>query len=540
MNYLIGFLWFFRAAKTFAFYVYLWQIKEYHLGRFRAHFETKEGKKLIFNRFILIKVFLLLFFFISFIRIFFYLFVFLLFLLYIIEFLKLSRDAFKKSLKLPIFTLKASFLFGFLLLIQTLFFIFAFSKGSFLFYLLLFDVVSPLIASFIVLLFQPVAVFFRSRTLKKAKEKRESFSNLTSIGIVGSYGKTSTKEFLSAILSQKFNVLKTFGHVNSEIGISKTILDNLDSSYDIFVCEMGAYKKGGIEMLSDIAKPKIGILTGINQQHLSLFGTIENLLSAEGGEELFNSLPRGGLMIVNADSKRALKKYGNYIDSPPKKKTIHFSSAEKKEFSLDIWAEEIEEKEEELLFKACFKEGDFVFLKANLLGKQNIENLLLSILVSRKLGMSFEEIEKGISKIEPWQGGSSFLIKEEGYKVIDASYSANPSSVIALLDYLKVFSLRKTIVMPCLIELGSSARKIHKNIGKKIAEVCDLAIITSDDYLDEIKEGAGIKKNKILFMKNPDEIVSKIEKEKGVVLLKGRVNKKIISSLALKNNDIKK
>jgi UDP-N-acetylmuramoyl-tripeptide--D-alanyl-D-alanine ligase len=345
MNYLIGFLWFFRAAKTFAFYVYLWQIKEYHLGRFRAHFETKEGKKLIFNRFILIKVFLLLFFFISFIRIFFYLFVFLLFLLYIIEFLKLSRDAFKKSLKLPIFTLKASFLFGFLLLIQTLFFIFAFSKGSFLFYLLLFDVVSPLIASFIVLLFQPVAVFFRSRTLKKAKEKRESFSNLTSIGIVGSYGKTSTKEFLSAILSQKFNVLKTFGHVNSEIGISKTILDNLDSSYDIFVCEMGAYKKGGIEMLSDIAKPKIGILTGINQQHLSLFGTIENLLSAEGGEELFNSLPRGGLMIVNADSKRALKKYGNYIDSPPKKKTIHFSSAEKKEFSLDIWAEEIEEKE---------------------------------------------------------------------------------------------------------------------------------------------------------------------------------------------------
>ncbi len=542
MNSLIAFLWFFRTAKVLLFYLYFWQLKEYHIGRFKAHFETKEGKKLIFNKAFYIKAVLILFYFLSFFRFLFFIFFILLFFVYLFEFFKLFEGLIKKKLKLPVFTYKASFLLFILFLIEFIFLAVVFDKSNFLFYILLFDFFSPIITSLVILSFQPFTVFFRNLIIRRAKKKRLSFKNLKVVGIVGSYGKTSVKEFLSTILSEKYNVLKTPANINSEIGISNVILKELNFNHDIFVCEMGAYNKGGIKLLSSIAKPQIGIVSGINEQHLSTFKNMESLISAEGGKELLNHIPKSGFLAVNASSDLVFKNYKKYKDlndlekrKKTKRKKVYFSSPFKEVIDeskiVDIWTENIIENESSLSFDVKFKEGDSFSCRANLLGKHNIENLLLSIFVASKLGLTIEEIKRGLLKIEEKQGGASFLINKDDLKIIDSSYSINPNGAIALLNYLDSFHLKKIVIMPCLIELGSSSRKIHKKIGREIGKICDLAIITTKDYFQEIKSGAGIKKNNILYIKEPNRIVEKIKENRGAVLLMGRLNKEIINKL---------
>jgi len=120
-----------------------------------------------------------------------------------------------------------------------------------------------------------------------------------------------------------------------------------------------------------------------------------------------------------------------------------------------------------------------------------------------------------------------------GIDVVDASYSANPNGVISALDYLKLWEAKRVIVMPCLIELGKASIEVHRKIGEKIAEVCDLVIITTKDRLKEIKQGAiskGMKEENILFIENSKKIFEKIKsfcREGDVVLLEGRVPKRL-------------
>ena len=237
--------------KLFLFWLWLWQIKEYHFGRFLAHFEAQKFKKIIS----------------SFWR-----------------------------LKYPKFTPKIIIIFfvglvlGFLMI----------SKG-FYFYAYLLIIAVPLF-------FQILTVVLRKRYLAKARKKRKKYKDLLVIGITGSYGKTTTKEFLASILVNKFGeekILKTKEHQNSEMGISRCILNNLNEKHQIFIVEMGAYNKGGIRLLCDIVKPKIGIITGVNEQHLAIFGSMENLLSAEGGKELIDSLPKDGIIFLNGKTNIA-------------------------------------------------------------------------------------------------------------------------------------------------------------------------------------------------------------------------------------------
>jgi UDP-N-acetylmuramoyl-tripeptide--D-alanyl-D-alanine ligase len=324
MELLLSFLWFIRTSKVFLFYFYLWQLKEYQVKRFIDHFRTTKGKQLLFSKLNILKLILLIcfLFFDNNILVKVFLILFLLFL-YFVESVKTAADFFQKKLKIPVITVKTLFLIfaGFTAEIIILYEIIRFqiisamtnicvssaasslSKFNFAFWLLFFDIISPLIASLIVISFQPIAVFFRNRTIKKAIKKREQFKNLIAVGITGSYGKTSTKEFLATILSSKFRVLKTKEHQNSEIAIARAILNDLKESHQIFIAEMGAYRKGGIKLLAGILKPKIGVITGINEQHLALFGTMENLISAEGGIELAKSLPEDGALVLNGNNE---------------------------------------------------------------------------------------------------------------------------------------------------------------------------------------------------------------------------------------------
>jgi len=527
----LGFLWFFRTAKSILFWLYLWQLKEYHTGRFFDHFNTEKGRKLLTNPLNVFKVILIILFFAVPV-----LSLFLLVLVYLIEFFKTAVDFSTKKIKRPVFTKKSLFLIFLAISLEIVFLIgFCQIKESiiiFAFSLLIFDVLTPIIVSILVLLTQPLAVLGRNRIIRKAKKKREEFKDLLVIGITGSYGKTSTKEFLYAILSQKFGenkVLRTKIHQNSEIGISQCILKDLKPEHKIFICEMGAYNREGIKLLCDITKPKIGILTGINEQHMATFGSQDNIIKTKF--ELIESLPENGIAIFNSDSAFIRFKVRN----------SKFKVLNQKFYSIkeraDIWAENIKVERDSVAFRIFTKDNDSVDVKINVLGRQTILNFLGAALAIKELGITLSEIAKASEEINSKYGGMQLKAGKRGLNIIDSTYSANPDGVISALEYLKIWPPKRIIVMPCLIELGMASKEVHWKIGKKIGEVCDLAIITTKERFKEIKEGAvgrGMKPENILFIENPQKIFEKIKSfcEPGdVVLLESRVPPKLIELL---------
>lgn len=539
--FLISFIWVLRIAKTILFWLYLWQLKEYHIGRFLDHFNTEKGKTLLFNGPVVLKV-ILIFIFSPIVEphlplLFFCLFLSLVFIIYLFESIKIFIDFIKKTLKKPVWTKKTALLTPSLLIIEILFIYVLLINftgfNKFIFWILLFDIITPLIVSIIVLLFQPLAFLGRNKIIQKAKQKREQFKNLLVIGITGSYGKTSTKDFLYTILSQKFGenkILKTKAHQNSEVGISQCILNDLKLEHEIFICEMGAYNRGGIKLLCDIVKPKIGILTGINEQHMATFGSQDNIIRAKF--ELIESLPEDGLAVMNSDNV-----FIKFMVRDPK-----FKVRNQKIYSIkgraDIWAEDIKVEKDFIDFRSVPIENEPADFKVNVLGGHNVLNILGATLVAKELGMNIREIAKACEKIDQKSGGMQLKQGIEGISIIDSTYSANPDGVISALEYLKIWPKEKVIVMPCLIELGANSGGIHRRIGKKIAEVCNLAIITTKDRFKEIKEGAinvGIGSKNILFIDDPKKIFEMIKSfcEPGdVVLLMSRVPNQLISLLA--------
>jgi UDP-N-acetylmuramoyl-tripeptide--D-alanyl-D-alanine ligase len=531
MIFLLSFFWYIRTARTLLFALYIWQIKEYHIGRFFAYLKTTKGKRLFFHPFIAVKLALLaLWFFEPQIAL------ALLLFLYVSETGLLANALRTKTFILPVVTRKTAVLIFSVFFVQSIFLagtLIYFINSLFL-ALLLFDVFSLVIGSLVVLIWQPYTVFERRGVLKKATEKRKKLKNLKVVGITGSYGKTSTKEFLAHILQKKFVVLKTPEHKNSEIGITHTILYNLTDEHEVFVCEMGAYSKGGIKRLTDIAQPTHGIVTGVNEQHLGVFGSEMNLFSAEGGGELVQSLPQDGALILNDDSKQ-LHELGSWLQlwNPNFTNYVWCSTKTQKDF----FAKDIIVTKDETSFIMIKKGGEEAKVKLRLIGGYNIENILLAAAIATKLGMSMKEIEEALKDI-PNEASSMLRIKgKKGIEILDSSYSANPTGVFANLEHQKLWEGKKIVVMPSLIELGSASHEVHVKIGRKIGEVCGLAVITTPDEFSSLLKGAkekGMKEENMVLLQRPQEIAQKIfsfTKEGDIVLLEGRVPSSLLSLL---------
>ena len=549
--YLFILIWLIVALKTVLFWVYLWQLKEYHIGRFMDHFNTSKGQRIIWNRVLVFKFIaassLILFATYyndnkTLVNLFLSGLAFLSAIAFIALYageaaLFVYRLYQKKSIK-PVLTKKVFFLItisfafeaGFIYLVIR--FLSA-NIYSFILNVITVDLWSPVLISLIILAFQPITVLGRNVILNKARSKRNKFEKLIVVGITGSYGKTSTKEYLAAILSEKFRVLKTKEHQNSEVGISHCILNDLKPEHEIFICEMGAYNQGGIRLLSSIARPKIGILTGINEQHMATFGSQENIV--KGKFELIESLPNDGIAIFNGDNEY-ISNLKNQISKIELKSKIFYSVKE----HLDIWAEDIKIEKEWLHFKIFSKDGDNAEFKLNLFGKQNISNILAAACCARKLGMSMQEIADAAKKITAKDGAMKLLAGKRGLNILDSTYSANPDGIMADLDYLKLWNGKKVLIMPCMIELGKAAGDVHKKLGWKIAEVCEFAIITTLDRFDEIKKGAlekGMKESNVIFSERPSEIMAIISEKlnrEDVILLESRVPKAVIENLTVK------
>lgn len=552
------FFWLAGAVRWHLFWLYVWQLKNYHLGRFRAYFSTDNGKRALFNPIWWIKLILLGVSVLLFGSIFFYekltalgfkpeILVWaipLIFLFYIFDGCRSIILFLKKKIKLPKLTNKMCFLLPIVflplgviavvlakLLITN---IFAPSIGVtlilvllFIPIILIFDLLTPLIVSILVMLFQPITVLLRNRILKKAIAKRETLENLLVIGVTGSYGKSSVKEFLRIILGESFKVVATEKNINSEIGIAETILDKVSDEHEIFICEMGAYNRGGIKLLTKITKPKIGVLTGISNQHLATFGSQKNIIRAKF--ELIESLPDEGLAVLNWDSSLIRDNFQNNLNS------IKYGFV--KQEDIDLWTENVQVEKFSVSFDVVFKAGERMKFQLPLIGAQSILNFLPALAIAKRLGMEDGEISRGSAKINAQQSGLQITKNKNNFFVANASYSSNFEGVLAHLEYLKIWDTPKIFVMPCLIELGREGPQTHFKIGKKIGEVCDYLIVVTADYFSELKRGAleaGMNPDHIFLIKNPVMQYQKIIElaaPEGIVFLEGRVSNELLKKL---------
>jgi UDP-N-acetylmuramoyl-tripeptide--D-alanyl-D-alanine ligase len=390
---------------------------------------------------------------------------------------------------------------------------------------------APIAVWFSVRLLNFFGGFFKKRTINQAKKKIGKFSNLTVIGVTGSYGKSTTKEILYEILSRskKFSasggfpikigetgaagekVLKTPANINTPIGIAKLILDDLKEEHQIFIVEMGAYKKGEIREICDIVKPKIGIIIAINEQHLALFGSVQNTIDAKF--ELVDSLSAEGLAILNIGDENIQKGFDarNSLKKKIAADVRLYSVGEKSDF----YATNVSSGGRYVKFKLVFGQEmqDFTL---NVIGTHNISNALAAIIVAKQMGIDFFETAQIFQRISQLPGIFKISIGTESSIFVEDTYNANPDGVLAALNYLKNQRGRKIVIMSSLIELGSSAHEIHKSLGKEISSVVNKLILTDDYYFADIK--AGVKENKdsiveIELGKNAQKVAKVMEQD---------------------------
>lgn len=518
------FFWFFHILRRTLFYLYFGQLKEYRIDRIIDG--MRENRRILLPR---NSVIALIFFIFSLpILKIPYVFETLFFIFYFFLACYSLNLILKKDYPLPKFTKKMILLLIFILFLEMLFILNFYSSSDFFRIILIFEVTFPIFIFLSIIIFQLPTAAVKNILIHQARNKIKRIKNLTVLGITGSYGKTSTKEFLAKLLEEKFKILKTEGNRNSEMGVVETILSwpqkiIKSDEVKIFICEMGAYRKGEIKAICNIVHPKIGILTGINEQHISLFGNLRNIINTKF--ELISSLPKGGVAVFNGNNKECLKLYQRC----QVKKYLYSAIGE----DSDIFAKEIKEEKDFLSFKVAIKNKGEEKVRLNLLGRQNVENFLGATFISILLGVSLNKIKERALKITP---SPTAMVKKKGkggVAVIDDSYSQNPDGVISAIDYSKIYQGKKIIIMPCLIELGRSAPSVHKNVGRRIGEVFDLAIVTTPYYFEELKLGvieSGMKKEQILYLNYPSDIYKKIKpyfEKENVILIEGRVNEQI-------------
>ncbi len=512
INITIFFLWLASAFVDYNDFCYIWQLKEYRVDRMRDFMSTQKGKDFWGKYIILWRSLLVVFLFLWPMN---SVLVFKYFLLAVLgsELIRNTIQFFRKRLKHPVFTKKSILIIFTAILVEGLLFVIS---RDWPIILLLMCIRFFIISGVIFLLYLPTNLAKRI-IINKAKIKLAGYKNLTVIGITGSYGKSSVKNFLGNILSNKFRIIKTPKNINTEIGVAKFILNNDFTHKDIFVVEMGAYRVGEIKLICDMVKPKIGVLTAISEQHLSLFGNIK--MTQRAKYELLRSLPEDGLAVVNSDNEYCRE----YLDELKCKKATF---GVEDEYKPDFLIEEVVHSEKGIILSGKMY-GKEIKVEAPVIGIHNAKNIAPCFLVADFLKLSIEEMISQSKSLTLPEKVLSVINYGEAI-ILDDSYNSNYHGFCAGLDVLGRYPNRKRIIITRGIpELGSASFDIHLKLGGEIAYVADELIIIDKDNLKALTEGVGKKFNtEIKFVERPEElleIVKRYKNTRSVILLENRV-----------------
>lgn len=289
------------------------------------------------------------------------------------------------------------------------------------------------------------------------------------IGITGSVGKSSTKELTASVLSRRFVTLKSTGNMNNEIGLPLSVL-KLTAAHEVAVLEMGFYVPGEINLLCEIAKPQVGVVTNIGTVHAERAGSQE--IIAEGKAELIKALPPSpeGLAILNLDDPFVKK-----MAAQTKARIFWYGLSPE----ADLWADEIVGLGLEGIHCQLHHKGETLFVKAPLIGRHSVYTLLRAASVALCEGMSWEWIIYALhsSKV---QLRLSTVKTTNGAMLIDDTYNASPPSTLAALNLLQDLEGRRVAVLGDMLELGQYEHQGHWMVGIRAAEIADEIVLIGE------------------------------------------------------------
>jgi UDP-N-acetylmuramoyl-tripeptide--D-alanyl-D-alanine ligase len=359
---------------------------------------------------------------------------------------------------------------------------------------------------------RPVQRAINRRYVARARESLRDYAPLV-VGITGSYGKTTTKFCVGAVLAADRPTLVTPESYNSFLGVIRTINEHLRASHRAFVVEMGMFRRGDIAELCELVHPTVGVITAIGPMHLERLGSIEAIAAAKG--ELLAALPRDGHFVTNAhdplcvalarDAHVPVTLFGIHDDATPEPPTVVAPASQREETSqrttpypkkdpeVRVIARDIQLVDGRTTFTLQLDGPDSppLAVSAGLLGRHNVLNLLAAAAVGRVLEIAPERIVAGLAQVQaPAHRLQPIHNRRAGVVVIDDAYNSNPDGAAAALEVLRAHpASRRLLVTPGMVELGELEAQLNRDFGEHAGAVCDLAILVGPARTAPIRAG---------------------------------------------------
>ena len=353
------------------------------------------------------------------------------------------------------------------------------------------------------------------KALQEIASYKRDLYDIPVIAVTGSVGKTSTKDMIASVVGTSYNVLKTQGNLNNHIGLPLTILEL--KNQNALVVEMGMNNIGEISLLSKIAKPSISVITNVGTAHIGNLGSRENILKAK--LEIIDGLKDNGTLIINNDNDLLNKWNEN-------KKNINVFTYGIENKS-DVMAQDIELNENGSIFIASYNSNDSSEkISVPVSGLHFVYNALCAIAVGKQLGISSENIKKGIEEFELSKNRME-IIKKNGITVINDCYNANYDSMKAAIEIInRMKGNRKIAILGDMLELGDYSKELHSKVGEEVAKNnIDILITVGEEAKNIVKSAqtSGLSQEKTsAFNKNEDAInfIKHIIKKGDIILVK--------------------
>ena len=280
------------------------------------------------------------------------------------------------------------------------------------------------------------------------------------VGVVGSVGKTSTKEMISSVLSAHYDLLVTEDNENNEIGVPLTIL-RIRDGHEVAVVEMGISDFGQMDRLGQIVRPEIVLFTNIGPSHLEYLGDLDGVFRANA--EIIPHIAGLGTIVISGQDEKlsAIEQIAGG------RRIIKFGKESKRD---DVYASNIENLGlEGSNFTANFPDGSHYEMNVPLPGYHMVDNAIAAAAVGFLMGLNLEEIRRGMAGVEPLSG-RGHIIHTDKYTIVDDCYNANPKSVCAAIDTLGYALTRKVAILGDMLELGEKSDILHGQVGDYAAD----------------------------------------------------------------------
>ena len=351
-----------------------------------------------------------------------------------------------------------------------------------------------------------------TEALKDLAEHYRRSLDIKVVGITGSVGKTSTKEMIASVLSEKYNVLKTEGNFNNEIGLPLTVF-NIREEHEVAVLEMGISHFGDMKPLAKIARPDVCVITNIGYAHLENLGTRDGILKEKSSMTDYMN-PKGSVIFNGDDDK--LKSYTSRDGRTP----VYFGLTS----SCPFHVENIERKGLKGTYAEFVTPTSRFHAHISIPGDHMIYNALAGVAVGYALGMNNDEIARGIEKLVPIAGRNN-LIEAKHYTIIDDCYNANPASTKASLDVLAKADTRQIAVLGDMFELGPTEKQMHYEVGKYAAGLGIDILVCIGQLSEHMATGASeqCSKTQVFYFETKDDFFEQADRilnPKDTVLVK--------------------